>query len=208
MCSEQNRETIEAYNSELGRYISHTPQDYNKSHVPLLRWLNAAMDMIPTHGTRILEIGSGTGRDAMFMKGHGYTVDCSDAASSFVDYLRQQDIPAFQLDILRDSIEKKYEMIIANAVVPHFTDQDLRVALGNIRGALTDQGLFALSAKQGKGETWTQEKLGKKRYIRYWKPQMLREMLGSYGFEIVYIETDTRGDLNTHIWTHIIARKA
>ena len=204
--SYQNEKTIEAYDHEVDRYINNTPQTYNKSHQPMLRWLNAALEILPAQA-KILEIGSGTGREARYIKKQGHNILCSDAADSFVEYLHRNQIDAFKLNILTDKLPVGFDMIVANAVVPHFTPDDLKIALTKIEYSLSAEGIFALSAKQGVGETWINEKLKRKRYIHFWQPSLLIQFLESAGFEIVFMESNTFGDFASHIWTHIIVRK-
>lgn len=50
-------------------------------------WFDASLAGVPLKA-RILELGSAFGRDAAYIASKGYSVVCSDAAESFVSYLR------------------------------------------------------------------------------------------------------------------------
>ena len=201
-----NDETIEAYNRKIAKYIQNTPAWYNESHKPLLKWIDFNLSLVPNNG-RILEIGSGPGRDAKYMKEKGYPVICSDASFAFVNYLEHIGERAFLFNPLRDEIAKRYHMVFANAVVPHFTSQDFRLVLGKIHRALTDDGIFAFSAKQGEGEVWTDEKLGDRRYVYHWHPDDLLKFVQEAGYETTYLKHSIPGDLPTHTWILITAKK-
>ncbi|HSE61554.1 MAG TPA: methyltransferase domain-containing protein [Candidatus Saccharimonadales bacterium] len=201
-----NDETIEAYNRRFGKYLKHTPAWYNESHRPLLNWIDFTLGTIPRDG-KILEIGSGPGRDAKYMKEKGYHVICSDASYAFVSHLNHNGERAFLFNPLRDEISKPYHLIFANAVVPHFTAEDLQLVLGKVHSGLAAGGTFAFSAKQGEGEIWIDEKLGDKRYVHHWQPHELRKVVQEAGFEIIYMNHDIPGDLPTHTWILITARK-
>jgi SAM-dependent methyltransferase len=202
-----NDETIEAYNHRLGWYLKHTPEWYNESHAPLLRWMDFSLEQISQDGM-ILEIGSGPGRDAKYMRDRGYKVLCSDASRAFVDYMNDNGCgPAIEFNAIKDPVEGKYALVFANAVVPHFTPDDLKEVLRKVREALQDGGLFAFSAKQGAGDKWVDEKLGEKRFVHHWQPDQLIYFIRTQGFEIIYKDQDIPGDLPTHTWTLLTLKK-
>ncbi len=99
-------------------------------------------------------------------------------------------------------------MIFANAVFPHLTNQDTKLALHNIHQALTSSGILTFNVKQGEGEEWVSEKFDDKRYINYWQTHDIYEVVRSCGYIIISIEDGVEGDLPTHTWTQIIAQKA
>jgi SAM-dependent methyltransferase len=204
--SDQNNTTLLAYSENVEAYLAHTPQDYGYTHRPLLRWMDGCIDRVPKGG-KIFEIGSATGREAQYLRTGGAEVICTDAVQGFVDHLRAVNENAFLFNILKDPIEGQFDMFFANAVVPHFTPQDFHLSLVKIREALKPEGFFAFSAKQGSGEEWIREKMDSTRYIRYWKPEQLWDLATETGFRVVYLESDTRGSLPTHIWTHTIFQK-
>lgn len=206
MSSKQNDETIKVYNDDLESYIEGTPQDYQENHRPLLRWINTTLQMIPP-GSKILEIGSGTGREARYIASKGFDITLSDGAESFVKYLRKLSHKTIQLNVINDPIVEKYDMILANAVVSHFTPQDLQIVIKKIYNALNDDGIFAFSTKQGTGERWVNEKFHLKRYIHLWKPAEIKKIAEDAGFKVVFFEHDIPGDLQSHTWINISVQK-
>lgn len=201
-----NDETVEAYNHTIKWYLKYTPRNYNKTHAPLLNWINTSLDLIPKD-SRIFEIGSGPGRDARYIMQKGYDVTCSDASFAFVEYLNKKRHTAVQFNAIKDPLEGTYSMVFANAVVPHFTESDLRLVLEKVHRTLDHGGIFAFSAKQGNGEIWTREKIGDKRYIRYWQPEELKVILEKSGYQVVFLDHGIPGDLPTHTWILLTARK-
>jgi len=206
MSRSPNDITIDAYNQNINKYIEQTPLIHNGSHVALLRWLDDALVHLP-QPHNILEIGSGTGREAHYIQAKGFNILCSDAAQAFVNYLRINGQQAVLLNILKDNLEDTYAMILMNAVAPHLTREDLRLVLEKVHKALVPGGLFVISAKQGYGEKWTTEKLKAKRFIHYWQPKELVELVNYLGYETTFLESDIPGDLHTHIWIHMTAKK-
>lgn len=206
MSSKQNDETINVYNHDLDSYIKGTPQDYLENHRPLLRWLDSTLQKLPNHA-KVLELGSGTGREARYIADKGFDITLSDGAHSFVTYLRGLGHKTLLLNILNDPIVDKYDMVLANAVVPHFTSDDLKVVLKKVHNSLNDGGIFAFSAKQGTGEKWVNEKFHLKRYIRLWEPDEIKTAVEAAGFTIIFFEHDIPGDLETHTWINLSAQK-
>ena len=154
----------------------------------------------------ILELGSGSGRDAIFMEKLGYKVIRSDGATGFVNHLRGQGFDALKIDALRDPIPLS-DMVFANAVMPHFNKNDAIIVMTKIFNSLRPGGILAINTKQGQGETWINEKLKTRRYVYYWQPAQLRTTVKKLGFKTLYYTKDLTGDLKTHTWTHLILQR-
>lgn len=202
-----NSKTIEVYDRSIKEYLQKTPLTYNETHVPLLRWINKSLSLIPVAG-KVFEIGTGPGRDALYMESRGYDVTRSDASKAFVSHLKRNKKPAAHYNVLEDDIPNSYHMLFANAVIPHFTAYDLKYVLHKIQRGLPRDAIFAFSAKQGRGEAWINEKLTERRFVRYWTPQTLCNMVEDAGFEIAYKDQDVLGDLPDHRWVLLTLKKS
>jgi len=198
--------TIRSYNAEVAGYIQHTPATYQQHHTPLLHWINTTLSFIK-NDDRILEIGSGFGRDARYIRTKGYNITCTDGASAFVDYLKAREWDAELLNVLTDDIPPSYKMVFANAVIPHFTPEQFEIVLSKIINTLPKDGVFAFSVKQGRGEEWITEKFEAKRFIHYWDPHFLKKCIERVGAEIVFWEEGIPGDLPSHMWINLTLRK-
>lgn len=201
-----NEKTLDAYNKRLLDYIKHTPQEFQPEHHHLLKFIHTALSFVKKDAL-IFEIGSGTGRDARFIRQQGHTIICSDAAVSFVDYLAQNGEDALAFNALTDEFPFGCDMIYANAVVQHFTDENTQLVLRKAHSALKKNGVLALTVKQGEGETWVREKFNNKRYINFWRYSDLKRVMKREGYDIVYSVDGLFGDLPTHTWIHIIGKK-
>lgn len=201
-----NKLTIEAYDQTADTYIQHTSQTYDGTRQRLRAWIDTTLGYVKPNGN-ILEIGSATPRDARYMRSKGFNVQCSDASKSFIEYLRSVGEPALDIDITKDSVQGSYDLIFANAVFPHFTKKDTLQALANIHDALASEGILAFNVKQGTGDEWVDEKLGNKRYINYWEPHEIYEIVRQANYEVIELEDGSEGERPTHIWTRIIAQK-
>ena len=196
-----NHITLQSYEKRVAEY----EQSVQIQLPALKRWIDFSLDTLPKN-SRILEIGSATPRDALYMRSKGYQVVCSDAPEGFVQLLKEKGENALKLNILTDSIPKGYDMIFANAVFPHMTEIEMKYIINKVHHILEPKAIFAFSVKQGEGETWITEKFSDKRFIKYWQPEAITKLLKKNGFEILFIDTNINGDLPTHKWINITAR--
>lgn len=207
MIQDPNEATIDAYNRQAGEYIIKTPSNHDlPSHQWLKRWIDKVLTHVKPSG-QVLEIGSATPRDARYIRQQGFTVQCSDAADSFLEYLSSQGEHPIRLNIVKDKIRDKYDLIFTNAALPHLTDEQFEIALDNMHNALNEGGIIAFNLKEGTGEAWINEKFAEKRYINYWHTHTVEKLVKKHGFKIVSADDKIKGDLPTHLWIHIIAQK-
>ncbi len=192
----KNQTTLDAYEKGVQAYIEKTT---NTVSGIIKEWIDATLSLLPP-AAKIMEIGSGHGRDARYMHEKGFTVECSDATSAFVKLLQQQGYSARLFNIVTDSFTTTYDLIFANAVLLHLQPQEFRQALQKIGTALAPQGVFAFSMKHGQGEEWEKEKVGHLRYFCYWQEDALCHCLDRAGFSILAHSRDQK-------FRQIIARK-
>lgn len=196
-----NSRTLQSYQDKTQEYVDGTPPIDSV----LKDWLDRSLSLIARDGI-ILEVGSGFGRDAAYVRDQGFTIECSDAVPNFVELLQKHGFKARYLDLLKDEIESGYDMVLADAVLLHFTPEEATSVALKIYGALKENGIFALRMKQGNGPVWTEEKLGEPRYFYYWKTNELKDMLTECGFEWLSMSESFTAHNNAS-WMHIIVRK-
>lgn len=206
---ETNRRTLNTYENSVDVYIDRSPQ-YLEGR--LEQWVNAVFAGIPKDA-HILEIGSASGRDAAYLEGLGFTnVRRTDATIGFVERLREEGYDAEQLNILIDKIDQNSaDVIFANAVLLHFDDAELPIALTNIYGGLKDGGEFYfIVAKRAPGQprsAWSSNKVGNERYFSRPDSEEWVSYLGDVGFSVedtVVLVDDSDPDRE---WYNIATRK-
>ena len=142
-------------------------------------------------GARVLEIGSGPGRDARELEGRGVSVRRTDVTPAFVELMRAEGMSADLLDPLTDDLtdperpDTSYDGVWANACLLHVNRPDLPVVLRRLAEATRAGGVLALSVKEGDGEGWLQQgDVTAPRHFVFWREGPLREVLGSAGWEV------------------------
>jgi SAM-dependent methyltransferase len=183
-----NSATIDSYNAAVEKYISGTPTIVDGG---VKLWIDKMLTLLPPQA-RIMEIGSGFGRDAHYIESCGFAVERTDATQGFVTLLQRQGHPARLFNIITDPFAQKYDLIFANAVLLHCTGQEFADAINKISSSLVPGGILAFSMKYGTGEEWVTAKLDLPRYFCYWQPDEITKVLQVANFEVIEILDDGR----------------
>lgn len=199
--SKANDRTVESYNAHIQEYIDGTPHEV----LGVVKdWLDGSLADVPKDA-RILEFGSAFGRDAKYLAGLGYTVECTDATPAFVDLLQQKGFDAKVLNAITDELPQGLDFVLANAVLLHFNRDEAVLVIKKVFDSLNTNGKFAFTLIQGEGEGWSEKKLGAPRFFCYWTEPQIRDVLESTGFGDVEISGDKAAANAT--WLQIVARK-
>lgn len=125
-------------------------------------------------GARILELGTGSGRDAAAMQARGFDIDPTDASPELAAAAEQrlgQPVRLLRFDQL--DAEQDYDAVWASASLLHAPASELTDDLRRIHRALRDGGLFTASFKAGTGE-------GRDRFGRYYNYPDATTLMGHY----------------------------
>lgn len=185
-----NQKTIQVYEENIKKFIEKTASVCN--NMPQ-EWIDISLDLIP-EDNKVLEIGSATGRDALYIKELGYDIRCTDVVEGFLRVLAERGLNPDKLNALTDELGGPYGMILANCVFLHFNEQELRRALKKCFDALNPNGVLACSFMLGEGEVWRNHKVAG-RYFHLWQPEEIIAVLREHGFHAVYMRT---GDLPSY----------
>lgn len=181
MSDDRNQKTLQAYDAHVQEYIDNTPKELSGE---FRTWLDESLRALPANA-KILELGSASGRDADYMESHGFSVERSDASKGFVQFLHSQGHSARLLNAITDEWGSDFDMVFADAVVLHFTREEMSIVAGKAFQALHSGGRFVFSLKQGDGDEFTTRKLGAPRYFCYWQPEAIERVLYDAGFGVV-----------------------
>lgn len=190
--------TIASYDANVDRYVATAPGQVTDQVAALLRELAARVP-----GGRVLELGSGPGREADYLEQLGVHVDRTDATAAFVDALRARGHDARLLDA-RGDLGGPYDAIFANAVLLHLDRDDLETVARSCYDAVRPGGLIAATFKEGDGEAWSEAKLEAPRWFVYWREQPLRELFERAGWQVERIDHIAG---RTEPWLHPVCRR-
>ncbi len=201
------RATVEAYDASAAAFRDGTARE---SIDPMVTGYAAAVGV----GSRILEIGSGGGRDAKALESVGLDVRRTDVSVGFVELMRADGYAADVLDPLTDDLDDPerpgtpYDGIWANASLLHVERGDLRVVLRRLADATAAGGLLRFSVKEGDGERWsTHGHVAGPRRFTFWRAEPLRELVQGAGWDVEAVDPYL-GFQSDQTWLEVRARKA
>ncbi|GAA4714637.1 class I SAM-dependent methyltransferase [Nocardioides conyzicola] len=195
------RATVEAYDAHAAAYrdgsLAHDDQVLDQLHA-----FAAAVGA----GGRVLEVGSGPGRDAVSLEAAGLSVRRTDITPAFVDLLRAAGHDADVLDPLTDDLADPlrpgtpYDGVWASACLLHVDRSDLPTVLARLAAATRPGGALALALKEGDGDAWsTHGHVGAPRRFVYWREDALREVLEAAGWAVGQVQ-HSRSTRNGEPW--------
>jgi 2-polyprenyl-3-methyl-5-hydroxy-6-metoxy-1,4-benzoquinol methylase len=198
--TKRHKRTIEAYEAAASDYIAK-----NKKYPINTDWIDTSLKGLPKTA-KMIEVGGGDGKYAKYINSLGYNIQVTDVVDAFIDHLRSIGMDAFKFDLLHDDFSEKYDFILANAVLVHFSKKEVVRLTKKIYKTLNPRGRFALSVKTGEEDGWKTNYLGVERYFSYWDMDDIIELLQKTGFSVSYKD---RGETNEHgnDWITLVAEK-
>ncbi|HEY3559048.1 MAG TPA: methyltransferase domain-containing protein [Kribbella sp.] len=190
-----NEVTLAAYEQAPDKFRDSIPKEPNNALIDLL-----AGRVAPR--ARLLELGSGTGRDALELERRGYQVRRTDATRAFVEMMRADGYAADELNALTDSYGGPYDAVYASAVFLHFDRAELTAVL---RKSARCAPVLAFATREGKGEEWSNRHLDLPRHFVLWQEDPLRELLAATGWTVDEL---TRTDSKIGSWFQILATRS
>ena len=174
--------TLAAYQAASDRYIENS----GPSSPATIAYLDQVVAAVGAG--HALELGSGPGRDADYLEQRGLRVSRTDATPAFVERLRARGHDARHLDARTDDLGGPYDAVFAFAVLLHLSRTQFEDVLARARSAVVDNGVLAVTLKEGDGEGWTDAKLDRSRHFTYWREPELRAVLGRTNWSVLSLE--------------------
>jgi SAM-dependent methyltransferase len=166
-----------------------------------------------SQGGRVLEIGSGSGRDAAALEQAGLSVRRTDITPAFVEMLRSGGHQADQLDPLHDDLADPaapgtpYDGVWADASLLHVDRDDLPTVLSRLARVTRQGGTLFVSVKEGDGEDWsTHGNVTTPRFFTFWRDEPLRSVMEAAGWSVREVLRSVGHDGEP--WLEVIATRA
>jgi len=190
--------TLATYRHHALRYVQRTPAVRS----PLVDDLLSLV----APGSRVLELGSGPGRDADALEEAGLRVDRTDGAASFVALQHVAGHTVRLLDVRESTFGGPYDAVFANAVLLHVPRSRLRSVLRTALAATRPDGVIAASFTEGDGDEWSERALEAPRYFTYWRGGPLTKAFQDAGWIDVRTKDATQPGASER-WITVTARR-
>lgn len=175
--------TVEFYEKNAAEIASR----YETVGSPVERYFGVAF----VAGSRILDIGAGSGRDAACLLAHGYdtygvepSLGLRQAAVSAHPELANR-LDAASMPELGMPFGGGFDGILCSAVLMHVPDQEMFDTALAIRALLNPRGRLLLSLPLSRGEGLTQERDSNGRLFKGYQPGEIQLLFERLGFQLI-----------------------
>ena len=207
------RLTVEAYDAFAEEYAAGASPLDSVAQADLAEFVAALGP-----GARVLEIGSGSGRDAVALEALGLSVRRTDVSRSFVRRLREAGHDADVLDPLTDDLADParapgagaaaYDGVWANASLLHVRREDLPTVLARLAAVTRPGGVLRMAVKEGEGARFsTHGSVRAPRHFTFWREAPLRAVLEGAGWRVTSCESGRAGK-REESWLEVRAERA
>lgn len=203
------KKTLRAYD-DVEKYESGTSK-----LIPKIE-LDKFLDLLK-NGSSILDAGCAFGRDTGYMQNLGYAAEGSDLSVVLVNRAKElyPSISFTVADIRKLPYnDRRFDGIWCNATLLHLNDDDMKIALVELRRILKTNGALCCSLKKGEGEDTFVENFSSnsERYFNYKTIESFESLIKEAGFEIIsshYLNERERygKDKRDLDWLYTYARK-
>lgn len=194
----ENKKTLDVYERCADVYLNNAIKHDNldmikakKKKEKLEKFIKDAFSSLPI-GSKILEIGSADGANALYLKSLGYDITASDVSNIFLEKIKDQGLRTIKFDCLEGEFKEKYNGIFCWRVFVHFTYDDVMKLLERVYENLNDNGIFIFNAINRETRDvdceWVdfegEYHMGEKRFYNYFRKEKLDDLISKTNFKI------------------------
>lgn len=141
------------------------------------------------NGKKVLNLGSGSGRDALILKKAGFEVICFDASQKMIDTTRKLGFKSVKGDFRHLKFKPySFDGVWAYTSLLHVKKSELKSILKNIHSILKTKGVFFIGMIEGDFNGMLQREgwMGSDRYFRFYKAKELSGLIQKSGFKLIF----------------------
>ncbi|MBI4138422.1 MAG: class I SAM-dependent methyltransferase [Candidatus Wildermuthbacteria bacterium] len=139
---------------------------------------------------KVLDVGSGPGRDGLLLQERGLEVICLDASEAMVNLCKEKGLQSVVGDFISMPFEdNSFNGAWAYTSLLHVSKADISRALNEIRRVLKDGGIFGLGMIEGDTEEYRESAgVNMPRWFSFYRKEELEKLLENHGFRVLYFE--------------------
>lgn len=197
-----DQKTIDTYNKMAAEYDNETIDFWERFSKT---FINNFTELINISG-KILDVGSGPGRDGLILKKSGFTITCLDASQTMVNICEEKGLDTILGDFLELPFKDlEFDGVWAYTSLLHIEKNKINDALEEINRVLKNNAIFALGMIEGDREEYrTSAGIDKPRYFAYYTKEELENYIIKAGFKTLHFEKLKVGSKN---YLNFISRK-
>lgn len=154
-------------------------------------------------GKKILDLGSGPGRDSVYFKNKSFEPLCIDFSEKMIELCKKKGLEAKVMDIEKlDFPENSFDGIWAYTSLIHVSKKNIKRVIKKIFDIIKPHGILSIAMKEGKNEEFEEDPKypNEKRYTVLYSEEELLKLFSKH-FECIYT---SRGNLSKTVYIHII----
>lgn len=203
----ERRTNIRTYDLAAAQYDTETADFWDKFPPSIMNDFKTSVKKGVRGGGRVLDLGSGPGRDGLILQQNNLPVVCLDAARSMVNLTKQKGLPSLLADFNQlPFASESFAGVWAYTSLLHIPKSQMKGALQEIRRVLMKGGILGLGMieEDYEGYRWS---LGPNfpRYFAFYAQAEIYDLLTGTGFDTFYFE---RFQPESKYYLHFLARKA
>lgn len=195
-----DRKTIDTYNRLAKEYDDETVDFWEQFPRTIIDKFIESV-----HG-KILDIGSGPGRDGLILKNHGLTVVCLDASEAMVKLSAEKGLDSVVGDF--NSLpfpDRSFDGTWAYTSLLHIPKTDIDKSLSEIRRILKDGGILGLGLIEGTTELYRESSgVNRPRWFSFYQKEEIGNLLKKHDFRMIYFE---KFKVKTKTYLNFISKK-
>lgn len=175
--------TINTYNLFDGIYDDETVEFWSKFPKTTI---NKFTKYLP--GKRILNLGSGPGRDALLLRNAGLEVICVDAAIKMINRTSKLGFKSIQADFrMLNFPTGSFDGVWAFTSLLHISKSDVGVVLKNVHSILKNRGILLVGMIEGtyEGNKERDSMPNTYRYFKFYEEIELKTLITPLGFKFL-----------------------
>lgn len=180
-----DQQTINTYNKMAKEYDDETVNFWDQFPRTFLD------KFVELSGEKIVDIGSGPGRDGMLLQKAGKEVFCVDASEAMVKLSSERGLKSVLAGFDKLPFEdESFDGAWSYTALLHIPKNSIGVPLGEISRVLKPSGVFALGLIEGDAEEYKESMgVGMPRWFSFYQKDEIENLCREHGFELVYFET-------------------
>jgi SAM-dependent methyltransferase len=178
-----NNPTVEAYDEYAQIYDDEVVDFWN--NFPS-NYINDLAEQLP--GRRILNLGSGSGRDAVLLRDCGLEVVCVDASKAMIEITTNLGFESHLADFSYiDFSQSSFDGVWAYTSLIHIPKEVARRVIIATQRLLKSDGVFTIGVIEGDTAGMIERKTmpGMVRYFKNYSSKELRELIEPLGFKFL-----------------------
>ena len=139
---------------------------------------------------RIIDVGSGPGRDALILKQKGFDITCLDASEAMVKISQEKGLKSVVGNFNNIPFNNgSFDGAWAYTSLLHIPKSKIKQSLNEIRRVLKPQGILGLGLIEGDTEGYKETGgINLPRWFSFYTKREVEKLLKEVNFEIVYFE--------------------